>query len=101
MNIASKPEDENTHGEGPHLAHQPVQPASAQLIAIGGAIGTGLSVRSGKTDRLPARPSCWSTQLSVSMLFCQQPWCALGKPPHQDIEYRFFAPGIFAGDFIS
>ena len=36
-----------------------------QLIAIGGAIGTGLFMGSGKTISWPGPPSCWSTPSSA------------------------------------
>ncbi len=55
MNIASNPAAKNKPGEEPHLARN-LANRHLQLIAIGGTIGTGLFMGSGKTISL-AGPS--------------------------------------------
>lgn len=95
MNIASKPPVENDREEEPHLARN-LSNRHLQLIAIGGAIGTGLFMGSGKTISL-AGPSILLVYAIIGfMLFFVMR--ALGEILLSNLEYRSFAD--FAGDYL-
>lgn len=95
MNIASKPPVENNREEEPHLARN-LSNRHLQLIAIGGAIGTGLFMGSGKTISL-AGPSILLVYAIIGfMLFFMMR--ALGEILLSNLEYRSFAD--FAGDYL-
>ncbi|MEN0098223.1 MAG: amino acid permease, partial [Brucella pseudogrignonensis] len=95
MNIASKPPVENNREEEPHLARN-LSNRHLQLIAIGGAIGTGLFMGSGKTISL-AGPSILLVYAIIGfMLFFVMR--ALGEILLSNLEYRSFAD--FAGDYL-
>jgi D-serine/D-alanine/glycine transporter len=95
MNIASKPPVENNREEEPHLARN-LPNRHLQLIAIGGAIGTGLFMGSGKTISL-AGPSILLVYAIIGfMLFFVMR--ALGEILLSNLEYRSFAD--FAGDYL-
>ncbi|MCL7999041.1 amino acid permease [Brucella sp. 21LCYQ03] len=95
MNIASKPPVENNREEEPHLARN-LTNRHLQLIAIGGAIGTGLFMGSGKTISL-AGPSILLVYAIIGfMLFFVMR--ALGEILLSNLEYRSFAD--FAGDYL-
>jgi len=95
MNIASKPAVENKQGEEPHLARN-LSNRHLQLIAIGGTIGTGLFMGSGKTISL-AGPSILLVYAVIGfMLFFVMR--ALGELLLSNLEYRSFAD--FAGDYL-
>lgn len=95
MTIASKPAVENQQGEEPHLARN-LSNRHLQLIAIGGAIGTGLFMGSGKTISL-AGPSILLvyTVIGFMLFFVMR---ALGELLLSNLEYRTFAD--FAGDYL-
>jgi D-serine/D-alanine/glycine transporter len=95
MNIASKPAVEGKQGEEPHLARN-LSNRHLQLIAIGGAIGTGLFMGSGKTISL-AGPSILLvyTVIGFMLFFVMR---ALGELLLSNLEYRSFAD--FAGDYL-
>ena len=95
MNIASKPAAEGKQGEEPHLARN-LSNRHLQLIAIGGAIGTGLFMGSGKTISL-AGPSILLvyTVIGFMLFFVMR---ALGELLLSNLEYRSFAD--FAGDYL-
>ncbi|MEJ5081023.1 MULTISPECIES: amino acid permease [unclassified Ochrobactrum] len=95
MNIASKPPVEKKREEEPHLARN-LTNRHLQLIAIGGAIGTGLFMGSGKTISL-AGPSILLVYAIIGfMLFFVMR--ALGEILLSNLEYRSFAD--FAGDYL-
>lgn len=95
MNIASKPSGENNREQEPHLARN-LSNRHLQLIAIGGAIGTGLFMGSGKTISL-AGPSILLVYAIIGfMLFFVMR--ALGEILLSNLEYRSFAD--FAGDYL-
>ena len=95
MNIASKPPVDNNREEEPHLARN-LSNRHLQLIAIGGAIGTGLFMGSGKTISL-AGPSILLVYAIIGfMLFFVMR--ALGEILLSNLEYRSFAD--FAGDYL-
>jgi len=95
MNIASKPPVENNGEQEPHLARN-LTNRHLQLIAIGGAIGTGLFMGSGKTISL-AGPSILLVYAIIGfMLFFVMR--ALGEILLSNLEYRSFAD--FAGDYL-
>jgi len=95
MNIASKPPVDNNREEEPHLARN-LTNRHLQLIAIGGAIGTGLFMGSGKTISL-AGPSILLVYAIIGfMLFFVMR--ALGEILLSNLEYRSFAD--FAGDYL-
>ncbi|MFD1198945.1 amino acid permease [Brucella gallinifaecis] len=95
MNIASKPSVENNREGEPHLARN-LSNRHLQLIAIGGAIGTGLFMGSGKTISL-AGPSILLVYAIIGfMLFFVMR--ALGEILLSNLEYRSFAD--FAGDYL-
>ncbi|MBC8718854.1 MULTISPECIES: amino acid permease [Brucella/Ochrobactrum group] len=95
MNIASKPPVETNREEEPHLARN-LSNRHLQLIAIGGAIGTGLFMGSGKTISL-AGPSILLVYAIIGfMLFFVMR--ALGEILLSNLEYRSFAD--FAGDYL-
>jgi D-serine/D-alanine/glycine transporter len=92
MNIASKPSVDPHREEEPHLARN-LSNRHLQLIAIGGAIGTGLFMGSGKTISL-AGPSILLVYAVIGfMLFFVMR--ALGEILLSNLEYRSFAD--FAG----
>lgn len=95
MSIASKSAVENKPGEEPHLARN-LSNRHLQLIAIGGAIGTGLFMGSGKTISL-AGPSILLvyTVIGFMLFFVMR---ALGELLLSNLEYRSFAD--FAGDYL-
>ncbi|MES2256733.1 MAG: amino acid permease [Pseudomonadota bacterium] len=95
MKIASNPAVENKPGEEPHLARN-LTNRHLQLIAIGGAIGTGLFMGSGKTISL-AGPSILLvyTVIGFMLFFVMR---ALGELLLSNLEYRSFAD--FAGDYL-
>jgi D-serine/D-alanine/glycine transporter len=83
------------NGEEPHLARN-LTNRHLQLIAIGGAIGTGLFMGSGKTISL-AGPSILLVYAIVGfMLFFVMR--ALGELLLSNLEYRSFAD--FAGEYL-
>lgn len=93
MNTASEPE--NKQGAEPHLARN-LANRHLQLIAIGGTIGTGLFMGSGKTISL-AGPSILLVYAVIGfMLFFVMR--ALGELLLSNLEYRSFAD--FAGDYL-
>lgn len=95
MNIASKPPVDNNREEETHLARN-LSNRHLQLIAIGGAIGTGLFMGSGKTISL-AGPSILLVYAIIGfMLFFVMR--ALGEILLSNLEYRSFAD--FAGDYL-
>ncbi|KAB2665447.1 amino acid permease [Brucella tritici] len=95
MNIASKPSVDPHREEEPHLARN-LSNRHLQLIAIGGAIGTGLFMGSGKTISL-AGPSILLVYAVIGfMLFFVMR--ALGEILLSNLEYRSFAD--FAGDYL-
>ncbi len=95
MNIASKPPVDQHREEEPHLARN-LSNRHLQLIAIGGAIGTGLFMGSGKTISL-AGPSILLVYAIIGfMLFFVMR--ALGEILLSNLEYRSFAD--FAGDYL-
>ncbi|WP_343315561.1 amino acid permease [Brucella sp. BE17] len=95
MNIASKPSVDSSREEEPHLARN-LSNRHLQLIAIGGAIGTGLFMGSGKTISL-AGPSILMVYAIIGfMLFFVMR--ALGEILLSNLEYRSFAD--FAGDYL-
>lgn len=95
MNIASNPAVENKPGEEPHLARN-LANRHLQLIAIGGTIGTGLFMGSGKTIAL-AGPSILLVYAVIGfMLFFVMR--ALGELLLSNLAYRSFAD--FAGDYL-
>lgn len=95
MNIASKPPVENNREAEPYLARN-LSNRHLQLIAIGGAIGTGLFMGSGKTISL-AGPSILLVYAIIGfMLFFVMR--ALGEILLSNLEYRSFAD--FAGDYL-
>lgn len=95
MNIASKPSVDPHRQEEPHLARN-LSNRHLQLIAIGGAIGTGLFMGSGKTISL-AGPSILLVYAVIGfMLFFVMR--ALGEILLSNLEYRSFAD--FAGDYL-
>lgn len=95
MDIASQPAVENRQGEELHLARN-LSNRHLQLIAIGGAIGTGLFMGSGKTISL-AGPSILLVYAVIGfMLFFVMR--ALGELLLSNLEYRSFAD--FAGDYL-
>lgn len=95
MNIASKPPVDNSREEETHLARN-LSNRHLQLIAIGGAIGTGLFMGSGKTISL-AGPSILLVYAIIGfMLFFVMR--ALGEILLSNLEYRSFAD--FAGDYL-
>ncbi|MEJ5021302.1 amino acid permease [Ochrobactrum vermis] len=95
MNIASKPSADSHREEEPHLARN-LSNRHLQLIAIGGAIGTGLFMGSGKTISL-AGPSILLVYAVIGfMLFFVMR--ALGEILLSNLEYRSFAD--FAGDYL-
>jgi len=95
MNIASKPPVENNPEEETHLARN-LSNRHLQLIAIGGAIGTGLFMGSGKTISL-AGPSILLVYAIIGfMLFFVMR--ALGEILLSNLDYRSFAD--FAGDYL-
>lgn len=95
MNIASKPSVDSGREEEPHLARN-LSNRHLQLIAIGGAIGTGLFMGSGKTISL-AGPSILLVYAIIGfMLFFVMR--ALGEILLSNLEYRSFAD--FAGDYL-
>jgi D-serine/D-alanine/glycine transporter len=95
MNTASKPAVESGQGNEPHLARN-LSNRHLQLIAIGGAIGTGLFMGSGKTISL-AGPSILLvyTVIGFMLFFVMR---ALGELLLSNLEYRSFAD--FAGDYL-
>ena len=95
MNIASKPSVDPHREEEPHLARN-LSNRHLQLIAIGGAIGTGLFMGSGKSISL-AGPSILLVYAVIGfMLFFVMR--ALGEILLSNLEYRSFAD--FAGDYL-
>ncbi len=95
MNIASKPPAHPAREAEPHLARN-LSNRHLQLIAIGGAIGTGLFMGSGKTISL-AGPSILLVYAIIGfMLFFVMR--ALGEILLSNLEYRSFAD--FAGDYL-
>jgi len=95
MNIASKPSVDSDREEETHLARN-LSNRHLQLIAIGGAIGTGLFMGSGKTISL-AGPSILLVYAVIGfMLFFVMR--ALGEILLSNLEYRSFAD--FAGDYL-
>lgn len=95
MNTASKPPVDLNREEEPHLARN-LSNRHLQLIAIGGAIGTGLFMGSGKTISL-AGPSILLVYAIIGfMLFFVMR--ALGEILLSNLEYRSFAD--FAGDYL-
>ncbi|WP_273793198.1 amino acid permease [Brucella anthropi] len=95
MNIASKPSVDPHREEETHLARN-LSNRHLQLIAIGGAIGTGLFMGSGKTISL-AGPSILLVYAIIGfMLFFVMR--ALGEILLSNLEYRSFAD--FAGDYL-
>ncbi|NNU62004.1 amino acid permease [Ochrobactrum soli] len=95
MNIASKPSVDSDREEDTHLARN-LSNRHLQLIAIGGAIGTGLFMGSGKTISL-AGPSILLVYAVIGfMLFFVMR--ALGEILLSNLEYRSFAD--FAGDYL-
>lgn len=95
MNIASKPSVDPHREEEPHLARN-LSNRHLQLIAIGGAIGTGLFMGSGKTISL-AGPSILLVYAIIGfMLFFVMR--ALGELLLSNLEYRSFAD--FTGDYL-
>ncbi|MGU3400049.1 amino acid permease [Brucellaceae bacterium D45D] len=95
MTIASKPSVDTNREEEPHLARN-LSNRHLQLIAIGGAIGTGLFMGSGKTISL-AGPSILLVYAIIGfMLFFVMR--ALGEILLSNLEYRSFAD--FAGDYL-
>ncbi|MCB4921036.1 amino acid permease [Brucella intermedia] len=95
MNIASKPSVDPHREEEPHLARN-LSNRHLQLIAIGGAIGTGLFMGSGKTISL-AGPSILLVYAVIGfMLFFVMR--ALGEILLSNLEFRSFAD--FAGDYL-
>lgn len=93
---SGSPADPSTSGEAaPHLARN-LANRHLQLIAIGGAIGTGLFMGSGKTISL-AGPSILLVYAIIGfMLFFVMR--ALGEILLSNLEYRSFAD--FAGDYL-
>lgn len=95
MNITSKPSVDSDREEETHLARN-LSNRHLQLIAIGGAIGTGLFMGSGKTISL-AGPSILLVYAVIGfMLFFVMR--ALGEILLSNLEYRSFAD--FAGDYL-
>jgi D-serine/D-alanine/glycine transporter len=95
MNIASKHSVDSDREEDTHLARN-LSNRHLQLIAIGGAIGTGLFMGSGKTISL-AGPSILLVYAVIGfMLFFVMR--ALGEILLSNLEYRSFAD--FAGDYL-
>ncbi len=95
MTIASKPSVDTNREEEPHLARN-LSNRHLQLIAIGGAIGTGLFMGSGKTISL-AGPSILLVYAIIGfMLFFVMR--ALGEILLSNLDYRSFAD--FAGDYL-
>ncbi|MBB5703553.1 D-serine/D-alanine/glycine transporter [Ochrobactrum daejeonense] len=95
MNIVSKPPVDHKRDEAPHLARN-LSNRHLQLIAIGGAIGTGLFMGSGKTISL-AGPSILLVYATIGfMLFFVMR--ALGEILLSNLEYRSFAD--FSGDYL-
>jgi D-serine/D-alanine/glycine transporter len=83
------------HSEEPHLARA-LQNRHLQMIAIGGAIGTGLFMGSGKTISL-AGPAILFVYLIIGfMLFFVMR--AMGEVRLSNLEYKSF--GDFAGDLL-
>lgn len=94
MSSVPKP-DHNASPDQPHLARN-LANRHLQLIAIGGAIGTGLFMGSGKTISL-AGPSILLVYAIIGfMLFFVMR--ALGELLLSNLEYRSFAD--FAGDYL-
>lgn len=95
MTIASRPSVDSDREEEPHLARN-LSNRHLQLIAIGGAIGTGLFMGSGKTISL-AGPSILLVYAIIGfMLFFVMR--ALGEILLSNLDYRSFAD--FAGDYL-
>lgn len=95
METASGHSRPNGHEDEPHLARN-LKNRHLQLIAIGGAIGTGLFMGSGKTISL-AGPSILLVYAIIGfMLFFVMR--ALGELLLSNLNYRSFAD--FAGDYL-
>ena len=95
MDTASGHSHPHSHEEEPHLARN-LKNRHLQLIAIGGAIGTGLFMGSGKTISL-AGPSILLVYAIIGfMLFFVMR--ALGELLLSNLNYRSFAD--FAGDYL-
>ena len=95
MNIASKPPIDQNREEETHLARN-LSNRHLQLIAIGGAIGTGLFMGSGKTISLAGPSILFVYAIIGFMLFFVMR--ALGEILLSNLEYRSFAD--FAGDYL-
>ena len=95
MTDQTEPSAAHDQGEGTHLARN-LSNRHLQLIAIGGAIGTGLFMGSGKTISL-AGPSILLVYAIIGfMLFFVMR--ALGELLLSNLEYRSFAD--FAGEYL-
>lgn len=95
MSSTNKPPSPQETAEEPHLARK-LSNRHLQLIAIGGAIGTGLFMGSGKTISL-AGPSILLVYAIIGfMLFFVMR--ALGEILLSNLQYRSFAD--FAGDYL-
>ncbi len=95
MSQIEQRDEKPVHSEDPHLARS-LSNRHLQLIAIGGAIGTGLFMGSGKTISL-AGPSILLVYAIIGfMLFFVMR--ALGEVLLSNLEYRSFAD--FAGDYL-
>lgn len=95
MNTASGHSHPDQNGDDQHLARN-LKNRHLQLIAIGGAIGTGLFMGSGKTISL-AGPSILLVYAIIGfMLFFVMR--ALGELLLSNLNYRSFAD--FAGDYL-
>jgi D-serine/D-alanine/glycine transporter len=83
------------HSEEPHLARQ-LGNRHIQMIAIGGAIGTGLFMGSGKTISLAGPAVLFVYMIIGFMLFFVMR--AMGEILLSNLEYKSF--GDFAGDIL-
>ncbi len=83
------------HGDEPHLARA-LSNRHIQMIAIGGAIGTGLFMGSGKTISLAGPAVLFVYMIIGFMLFFVMR--AMGEVLLSNLEYKTF--GDFAGDLL-
>lgn len=83
------------HGEEPHLARS-LSNRHIQMIAIGGAIGTGLFMGSGKTISLAGPAVLFVYMIIGFMLFFVMR--AMGEILLSNLDYKTF--GDFAGDLL-
>lgn len=95
MNTISKPSVDLHREEEPHLARN-LSNRHLQLIAIGGTIGTGLFMGSGKAVSLAGPSILLIYAITGFMLFFVMR--ALGEILLSNLQYRSFAD--FAGDYL-